>query len=753
MVIQSFVDWLLGAALGPAAVSVPVSWAANTIAGSARHWFRRVHSRDDLSRLVRASTNCEVELTRAEFNDVRRLLEDERTWSVAGRGTVEDLATLIGSCLPPRGDRTAAVSHTAALTIARGLLEFAVADLDPRLFEQVLMARINRIEISQADALDHAMLVLHARITSLSGLLRQTLDRLPPGPAHQGEIVVYLTTLIDWLDRDPWPHDQRFKGPVLTPSTLERSLRIVGIGGTGNRVLDADDLAKQCARLVILGGPGSGKSWLARKTARRCADDALAALENGRGYDEIELPLFTTCSHLFGARRGNIRDAVVTSAIDQLADLGGSRISAALQAFFSERNRPTLLVIDALDEARGSDERLRQADTLPSTWRIVLTSRPSSWNHQLAINGADDSHRIGELQPLRYPADVEPFIYRWFAEESQRGVDLAAQIAGRPGLQMAATVPLILSFYCIIGGDQPLPGRQRDLYAKVLNRMLTGRWRGNDNYYPDPASCLQVLRAWAWSGTVSDHFSGVVIWPDDIVTPQVRLGEADGDAVDHVAVPVQRPDVDTGETLRRFVHHSIREHLVAEHVAGLPLDQAIDALLPHLWFDPAWEYSAPAALVMHPRRDQLLREIICRAAASDRVPSDLSVIDAGWQVRGLLAKVARESNEGDWSPEIAEIIGQARVELAGSSCFDSLGEEPSWEASSRQACRVLLARLTHETYPWTATRLTAVLARLGPTAIEKRQALDAMLRLLAHATHSHAAIDLVRRTSPARPCS
>jgi hypothetical protein len=173
----------------------------------------------------------------------------------------------------------------------------------------------------------------------------------------------------------------------------------------------------------------------------------------------------------------------VSSALDQLADLGGSRINAALRGFFTERNAPTVLVIDSLDEARGSDERLRQADTLP--WRIILTTRPTSWNHQLAIDDRDDSHRLGELQPLRYPGDVESFIARWFAHQPGRGHDLAAQIAHRPGLQQGATVPLVLAFYCVVGGDAPLPDFRRDLYARVLRRILTGRWRGTDDRQPD----------------------------------------------------------------------------------------------------------------------------------------------------------------------------------------------------------------------------------------------------------------------------
>ena len=555
-----------------------------------------------------------------------------------------------------------------------------------------------------------------------------------------GEIVTYLQTLIDWLNTDPWPRDPRFGGSVLTPAAIERKLRITAQDPDREQDLDADGMAQQCRRLVILGGPGAGKTWLARRTARRCAEDALQALAAGGTLDEIELPLYTTCSRLFGAG-GDIRQAVVSSALGQLADLGGSRISAALRVFFAERNAPTLLVIDSLDEAHGPSERLRQAGTLP--WRIVLTSRASSWRNQLTINDTDDSHRVGELQPLRYPDDVEPFIERWFARHPEQANDLAAQIARRPGLQQAATVPLILAFYCIVGGTGPLPGFRRDLYTKVLNRMLTGRWRGDDDRQPDADTCLHTLRAWAWAGAASNHpVSGVGMWTDDIATKGVRPGEADADALDQVATPLGPPDVDTGETLRRFIHRSIREHLVAEHVASLPLDEAARCLLPHIWYDPDWEYAAPAALAMHPQHDHLLRDLICRAASSDQIPGDLSVIDAGWESRGLLARVAAESSEADWSPEVAGMIGQARVELARSGRVGDLGGAAHWGTSDRQAREALLGLLARATDGGVAARLAGGLAQLDPVAEDKRQAREALLGLLARATDGGVAAGL-----------
>src|SRR5579863_8387638 len=780
--LSCVLDWLLTAGLGPAVVAVPVNWTAAMLAGAARGWFRRLGRADDLSRLVKAATGTSADLSKDEFAAVRQLLEDQQTWDVAGRGTVADLASRIALCLPPREGRTAAGSQAAALTIARGLLEFAVADLEPKQFQQLLLTRLQRLQTDQASALDRALVDLHADLAAgFSGVmsdLRRALDRLPPGPAGRAGIVVYLTTLIDWMNADPWPTDQRFGGPVLAPAAIERRLRISVPGGRDNRDPDADDLARRCERLVILGGPGSGKTWLAKRTARHCAQEALDALRAGQSLDQVELPLYTTCSGL-SASGGDIRQAAVSSAITQLGDLGGARLTAAIGAFFTERNAPTVLVIDALDEAHGSGERLRQAGTLP--WRIVLTSRPSSWNRQLVLEEGNQSHVAGELQPLRYPADVVPFIRGWFGQEPELGHDLAEQIALRPDLQQAATVPLILAMYCIIGGSQALPESRHDLHGKVLRRMLTGRWRDTDASRPDVETCLRALRAWAWDGAATHPVSGVGQWADDVFTEPGRLAQADEDALDHIAPPAGLPDVDTGRVRRRFIHRSIREHLVAGHVAGLPADEAAEVLLPHLWYDPDWEFAAPAALAMHPERDQLVRELIRRAARSDDIPGDLSVIDGGWELRGLLARVAAESSDADWSPEIAGMIGRVRVELALSGHHGWVPRATGWGNSNRQArealtrlvdgraapmmisgvvalaataqdrretCRVLLGLIPRVTETYVVGKLLDGVVELAATEDDRHEAWQALAGLVSRQTDGPTAADLASRMAP-----
>lgn len=112
------------------------------------------------------------------------------------------------------------------------------------------------------------------------------------GGAQGSEIAVYLRTLINWLDADPWARDPRLGAPVSIPSGIEQKLAIAS--GRSAEDLDADGAVDWCTRLVILGGPGSGTIWLARRAARRCAEAALEALAGGAGIDEVELPSLRT---------------------------------------------------------------------------------------------------------------------------------------------------------------------------------------------------------------------------------------------------------------------------------------------------------------------------------------------------------------------------------------------------------------------------------------------------------------------------
>ena len=485
--------------------------------------------------------------------------------------------------------------------------------------------------------------------------------------------------------------------PCLTPAQIERKLRVSSGADMADRYADADELGRLCIRLAVLGGPGSGKTWFARRTARLCAEAALRALADGADLGQIELPLYVTCARLADAPLGDdIRRAVVSSALGYLPDLGGARITAAVRVLFEERDAATLLVADSLDEANGADDRIVQADSLPSSWRIVVTSRPGSWHGQLSVGvGTEELRQVGQLLPLRYPNDVEPFIARWFDGRPEWAANLITQLRDPPALQEAGTVPLVLAFYCTVGGSQPLPDSRAELYTKVVRRMITSRWRGTATRDPDPEACLRKLRDWAWSAASRDPMSGLGTWTDEFATPREPLAKDDNEAVNNVAVPLSLPDLDTGMTTRRFVHMSIREHMVAEHVAvAMPAETAAEELLGHLWYDPDWEHAAPAGVARRQDRDEVLRDIVARATGVSGLPADLSSLDGCWEVRRFLSRIALESRPDGWSPQVAALIDQARVDLCMAGDRVHLAQVATgWQASNAAIGRVLMGEL------------------------------------------------------------
>ena len=227
---------------------------------------------------------------------------------------------------------------------------------------------------------------------------------------------------------------------------------------------------------------------------------------------------------------------------------------------------------------------------------------------------------------MRYPNDVEPFIECWFGRQSKPGQHLAEQIAQRLYLQRAATVPLILAFYCIIGGKEPLPERRTVLYPLVTRRMLTGRWHGGhvgNSYKSDLKACLRQLQAWAWSGAASNHpVSGIGTWADDIPTDPVRRNdETQKRWITWPRLLSRRSRHGRDPAPFEYLHRSIREHLVAEKVAGLSVDDAVKVLLPHLWYD----------LTGHTR---LQRRSPCTASAMNSCGSCSRGVSRTGEIRG-----------------------------------------------------------------------------------------------------------------------
>lgn len=261
--------WLLGAGAGPATVTLPMGWTADVLADAARRWFRRFRQINDLSCLVQLATGTSTDLTRDEFDAVRQLLADRQTWVRLGKGPVEDLATWIAGFLPPRDGRTADDSHAAALVITRGLLEFTAADLDPKTFNKVLLARLRRMETGQASTLDKALLDFHSDL--VAGLDPDWAGQLHPPryPAETGPRVPR------WLERQPEGSEDVISQVAWRPSR-RLLLRVAG-------VVAGLSIAALLLLAFTVAGTGGAKSASAA-SLRIVKIGTVSVLADGQGF-------------------------------------------------------------------------------------------------------------------------------------------------------------------------------------------------------------------------------------------------------------------------------------------------------------------------------------------------------------------------------------------------------------------------------------------------------------------------------------
>ena len=521
-----------------------------------------------------------------------------------------------------------------------------------------------------ADDLPGLLVAAAGPESGLAGLLQilrsdleDILGRLPPLPANRVVCEAYLNVVIDEFDHDPWTRMAGGRESSLT--AIAGRLHVTARPDTGYRVDgehsetgDACELATRCERIVLLGGPGAGKSWLARRIVIDAAEQADEELAAQADPAMVEIPLFARCAAVF-ATSLPAWEAVVSAALAQVGHrLGSNQLTEALRRRFLEQTGRFLVVLDGLDEADHllyGDILDRLAATADRQLRIVLTSRPESWRRQLPLTEQNDRHRVAELQPMD-DSEVLAVVNVWLADHRDARDGLIARLKDIPELAQAAKTPLMCAMYCLLaesGNMTPVTGDE--LTARVVRRLLEGTWRGQHLDPQRQAAALKALRQLAWAGAVSDPVTGLSAWPEMVShTFDPLLPEIVESAVSHVA-PTAPYNPDRLDPARQFLHPSIREHLVAEYVAALPSAQAQDEIEPHLWYDPQWQQVLPWAITGHQERDMLLDALLGATGAADLLPA-LERRDGFGELRRLLVRLAAESSPDHWSEPHAALI-------------------------------------------------------------------------------------------------
>ncbi|OFT65039.1 hypothetical protein HMPREF3159_01355 [Brachybacterium sp. HMSC06H03] len=556
-------------------------------------------------------------------------------------------------------------------------------------------------------------------------------------------------------------------GRVRHPSQIERALNVAS-AEEGDGVLSVGQALARYEHLVVLGGPGAGKSWLAHRIVRDAAHAARDALRNGSRPQDVEIPILTTWETVRSQpANGSIRSRLLAASFASPGngDLGSVELEERLQRLLGESRR-VLVVVDSLDEAEkgdGADLLLRDIEGI-ADWRTVVTSRPSAWGTKPLTRRRTKG--LATLRPLTWDTDTIPFIRTWFAGDPERAEALIGHLEADSGLRDSAGIPLMLGFFCVHAEeaplDSPLPRTGHELYDTVIESLLVGDWSSATRPGDDQiAEAKRVLADWAWDAVRdAEDRAGLGDWGEAFTpaTPGVPSPELLR-ALDNVA-PLRRDG--GGRTARTFRHRTVLEHLVATRIACLDAAATVDVLLPHLWYDPDWEVAVPRALALHPERNEVARRLHEETRFSTKTPL---IRESDEQLGAMWLEVAADSCPEDWSePERRRLEGlrvarclrdTARVlrsghwpNLDGSIVTALLSSLPTaeprrlaehcraiarWATTGNErdeAVQCLMQRISSGRAAETA-RVVDALMQLGPSPKERRDASERILSVFA----------------------
>ena len=513
--------------------------------------------------------------------------------------------------------------------------------------------------------------------------IRGSIDQLREellGVADRHELIDYLEKQILEWDHSPWTQGRKWIQDR-KPSQLERTLEIADeqktmspaktLKSVSSPNIDYDQQKTMSPAkalegvwlLAVLGGPGSGKTWLARRLAREAAETALEQLRDPRvDPASVELPLFTTVAE-WVKRHGTGFEGLVEAA---LPDESQQRIRRLIL-------RPgvrVLAVADSLDEgvSVNSARTLLNSLTSSPTRRLVVTSRPEAWHSAAAGLRTQQDTRVGTLTELRYPKDVHGYVEAWFIENPPTAQHLIRQLEERHELRATATSPLLLTFYCMLTEqepDQELPRRRRELYRTIIDLLLTGGWATTEKHI-DRAECRAILQQWAWDA-VKDAVTpaGLGVWPETITTNRTppHVSAAMERALDNVAPKQEHPRsslYDHARVERRFLDRTLWEYLVSEHMATFSAAKTAKTLLPHIWFDPEWRVTLPMAIAAHKKRSKLIDQLW--SYHSDHPTPPQEVVNN--RLEEFMLEVATQTDPEDWSKANRAQIRSLRESLA-----------------------------------------------------------------------------------------
>lgn len=373
--------------------------------------------------------------------------------------------------------------------------------------------------------------------------------------------------------------DDKSRRAFLGPEALEAAYREKGTRGLGDR--DAErvegiDVASDQQFLMVLGGPGIGKSTFLRKIG-------LEALKRDGAIKRECIPVFLELKK-FREEALDIKQKIIE-------EFDTCQFPAAEAIVESALDQGKLLVLfDGLDEvpSENLDQVMEKIeDFIDKHTQNVEDRRP---HNSFVASCRTAAYRRSFLRFTDVTiaefnnSQIEDFICRWFSSSEDELLETAAEYIellnqnDHSATKELAQTPLLLTFLCLVyDREQTLPSKRSTLYGRALNIILN-EWSAQKRirrssiykgFHPDLEKVMLAKIAYdsfnkdqlffskdTIKGHISDFLADVLDAPKSLNTEAVLE-----------AIEVQQGIlVERAMDAYSFSHLTLQEYLTALHI-------------------------------------------------------------------------------------------------------------------------------------------------------------------------------------------
>lgn len=385
--------------------------------------------------------------------------------------------------------------------------------------------------------------------------------------------------------------------------------------GVPERIRPADGSShiEKCKRLIVLGGPGAGKTTFLKFMTLAFSDKSIFLSTE---LKTSKLPFFVSLPELCKTE---------LSVFDFISKPLITREGMHAEAFIDRvlKKGLSIVLFDSLDEVpRGQRaaivQRIRDFYNIYSECKIVISCRTADY-----VEFLDSFHEV-EILKLKKDA-VHKIIRSWFREDAERAEKLISVIEADPSISNLTETPLLLGLLCVqFRHDLALPRRKVEVYRRCVETLLrdwdTTRGFRRDTAY-EALSDLQKERLFEHLAGGITQDENIYVFRDDAVTNLAaeyisRLGISAEEAKEVIEEVERHHGILERHSVDSFCfsHSSIQDYFVAKNALSRRLELEI---VKRRLEDESWSQVIEFLCGLHVEPDEIFDSMMKRAVLKD----------------------------------------------------------------------------------------------------------------------------------------